>query len=711
MTVTAIALSSCERKLDSLECPCVSGYECCALDNRCYRAGEGCGDGSSGAAGERESAAGSSSAESTSGTGGAPALSEGGAAGVSSQSNQGGFGNDAASGAGDEGDDGGDGGDESQAGASGNPGVSAGEFPRYCSSSGWCGANHTFIAAWGDRSLGLWVAANDRENYTTNSLSRWDGERWTNFDAARDSWGRVLAIGGSAADDVWFVGEDSGYARVEHWDGASFVMEHPEAAELRGVWGSAPDDVWAVGVQGYTLHFDGAAWSADSSPSFTNDLNAVWGSAADDVIAVGSNGVIARWNGMEWALAREGPGPELASVWGSGADDVWAVGAEATVLHFDGDAWSEREIALPELAEVEFVAVRGTSEDDVWLAERGGRLVHYDGEDFSVLATSAPAVEAITAASEGEAWAFGALAFSARCERTGCAESTPVTQEDLFATWGRAADDVWAVGANGTIVHFDGVTWQREPSPTAAELRALHGAGGRIWAVGDAVLRYENGGWSFESELETPPLHAVFALAEDDVWVAGEESALRHFDGERWSSFDAAGSIETFTALWGSAPDDVWAGGIGEFNLHYDGANWTKVTIQSGVHFEHQVLAGTSRDNVFSYGWYLDADVPSFGMGRWDGRQWTFSGGDYGLALTTFGKAAAWAVGPRDVWVVSGSPLGITEIYRLDASIWPESAGTDLPLHGVWGVSADDGWAVGAQGTLLQKEFSPTLLP
>ncbi len=694
--------ASCERKLDALECPCISGYECCAFDNRCHPEGQGCGassrttggtsngEGASGAEGESENVAGAggSSGESQSESSGA-AASRAGSGAV-----QGALGGAAGR-------------------ASSDPKGSPVAFPRFCSMSGWCGAKNTFAAAWSSRAGDVWVASNDRETYANNSLARWDGQRWQNYDEERDSWGRVLAIGGSGPDDVWFVGEDSGHARAFHFDGSGFAAMYLEAGELRGVWASAPDDVWSVGVQGYALHYDGEAWTSELAPSFTHDLNAVWGSASDDVLAVGSNGVVARWDGVAWSLEREDPGVELVSVWGSRASDVWAVGAGATVLHYDGESWSARDLGLAELADVDFVAVTGTSDTDVWLAERGGRLVHFDGAEFRVVATDASgtlAFEALAPAGERDVWAFGERGFAARCELARCVDSAPATFENLYAVWGRATDDVWAVGESGTLVHFDGDAWQRTPSPTTADLRAIHGTpDGQLWAAGDALLRYDGSAWSLVRDEETA-LHAVFALAADDVWIAGDASTLRHFDGEAWVDFDASDAGETLTGLWGSAADDVWAVGVGGTNLHFDGTSWSEVETPEGIHFGYQVVSGTARDNVFIHGWYVEQGEPSFGEGRFDGRSWTFEGGAYGAALSTFGKPASWAVGPREVWLVSGTDAGFSEIYRLGSTIQGDSGGTDDALYGVWGASPRQIWVVGAGGAILEKVFAPAPL-
>jgi hypothetical protein len=56
--------------------------------------------------------------------------------------------------------------------------------------------------------------------------------------------------------------------------------------------------------------------------------------------------------------------------------------------------------------------------------------------------------------------------------------------EDLHAVWGFSATDVYAVGAGGTILHYDGAVWSRVPSPTTADLYDVVTHAGAIYAVG-----------------------------------------------------------------------------------------------------------------------------------------------------------------------------------------------------------------------------------
>jgi hypothetical protein len=55
----------------------------------------------------------------------------------------------------------------------------------------------------------------------------------------------------------------------------------------------------------------------------------------------------------------------------------------------------------------------------------------------------------------------------------------------LNDVWGSGSSDVWVVGGNGTVLHWDGSAWTRVTSGTSEALLSVWGSGpGDIWAVG-----------------------------------------------------------------------------------------------------------------------------------------------------------------------------------------------------------------------------------
>jgi hypothetical protein len=70
---------------------------------------------------------------------------------------------------------------------------------------------------------------------------------------------------------------------------------------------------------------------------------------------------------------------------------------------------------------------------------------------------------------------------------------TSPTTSSLSSVWGSGSNDVWAVGSNGVIVHWNGTAWAAVTSPTTSSLSSVWGSGSNdVWAVGlgGIIIRY-----------------------------------------------------------------------------------------------------------------------------------------------------------------------------------------------------------------------------
>jgi hypothetical protein len=85
----------------------------------------------------------------------------------------------------------------------------------------------------------------------------------------------------------------------------------------------------------------------------------------------------------------------------------------------------------------------------------------------------------------------------------------------LYDIWGSAADDIYAVGYNGNVLHYDGVEW------------TVEFAGG------------------------TSPvfLNSIWGTSADNIYTSGTDGTLLHFNGTEWSVV----RTPTGDDLW-----DVW---------------------------------------------------------------------------------------------------------------------------------------------------------
>lgn len=88
--------------------------------------------------------------------------------------------------------------------------------------------------------------------------------------------------------------------------------------------------------------------------------------------------------------------------------------------------------------------------------------------------------------------------------------------------WGTGPADVWAVGTEGTLAHFDGVGWSAVPSGTTSDLYGLGSGPSDVWAVGGRdVLHWVGTGWTKKENGANDGLSSVWGFGPTDVCVAG----------------------------------------------------------------------------------------------------------------------------------------------------------------------------------------------
>src|SRR5262249_34224771 len=98
-----------------------------------------------------------------------------------------------------------------------------------------------------------------------------------------------------------------------------------------------------------------------------------------------------------------------------------------------------------------------------------------------------------------------------------------------------------------------------------------------VWAVGAAgtILHWNGAAWSPSASGTTAALEDVWGSASTDVWAVGN-GAILHWDGAIWSNVVAdLGPTLTTTSLderrvWGTSATDVWAVGGASFPAEPD---------------------------------------------------------------------------------------------------------------------------------------------
>jgi len=148
----------------------------------------------------------------------------------------------------------------------------------------------------------------------------------------------------------------------------------PESGTFFKVWGSAANDVWVVGEKGMVLHFDGVTWTRVATEGEPR-LVTVHGQGADDVVAVGgsSAGVIVA--GRSFEAVTTGPLSPLNGVFVEPGGAAWAVGMLGQVLRraSAGAAWEAVATGGAGGAMRDWHAAWVDDRGDLWVA--GGNLL------------------------------------------------------------------------------------------------------------------------------------------------------------------------------------------------------------------------------------------------------------------------------------------------------------------------------------------------
>jgi hypothetical protein len=301
------------------------------------------------------------------------------------------------------------------------------------------------------------------------------------------------------------------------------AMDAPASPYL-GVWDIGRADAYAVGTNAL-LHYDGKAWGTpaglpDLGPM--PSLNGVWASATNDVYVAASavpGGDLLHFDGAAWMLMPGGDSSEtLAAVTGVSDHDVYAAGShisagvKGVVRHFDGTTWTSIDVGTKQLTGMWASATRqvavgnGLGVGILWRTDDTGTFV----DETPASPSPMPILTGVWGSADNDIYVVGNISGAQvptilhydgsgwtpvpQCPQgdptaTACFEAG-VGQIALLGIWGRAANDIYAVGDSGAIVHFDGQRWGADPAttPPGATLTAISGLANETIVVGNQVI-------------------------------------------------------------------------------------------------------------------------------------------------------------------------------------------------------------------------------
>ncbi len=266
----------------------------------------------------------------------------------------------------------------------------------------------------------------------------------------------------------------------------------------------------------------------------------------------------------EWELFDTIPNLNPQGSAAADASNVWFMGGNSSsgaIYRFDGTSWAKEYQAFYDGDQGELRGAYALDVDHVWTVGRSSvsttnSVFFRDAGSWSKLSDLPSAV--------------GTYVY------------------DVYAS---DPSNVWLCAMSGNIIRSTngGLDWAIECDVGSAIMSAIDGLDSQhIWAVGsppsgsNVVYFYDGSAWSTQAVFKMSPsryLRDVHARSVCDVWIAGDEGFLAHFNGETWSTIPIDGCTNTINVAivdsWNG--ENVWLGynGVDRGLYFYDGAHVT----------------------------------------------------------------------------------------------------------------------------------------
>ncbi len=382
---------------------------------------------------------------------------------------------------------------------------------------------------------GVWGATPDDVWITSfqGSIFHFDGQAWA--PVAHDFSGRIMGVWGFGPREVYFMISDTGGGKVWRWFGEGRwrqlqIPNIPWAAvhNFRGT-----DGLIDFSTGGCIMSITRRGWEKlEGMPDYA--LTAICRDGDGRLVGVGESARTWQYDTGGWKEIDPRPRPLIRSVWGLKADDLYAVSEHGKVWRWDGVRLAE----MDSLTEINLGGIWGSSPSDIHVAGVRG-IWHWDGHTWK---------------QTWETWR-GGVAFG-------------------FEMWGSGPQDIWAVGSDGSMVHFDGSEWGRITGVTKKNLRAIWGSGPNdVYVGGDETLVHFDGEqWVAVPGFKRLRVNQLWGSGSSDVWAATDQGLL-HFDGKTW---EPTGLREWTTGVSGTCATDVLTL-TNDHLLQFDGSQWRSV--------------------------------------------------------------------------------------------------------------------------------------
>jgi hypothetical protein len=276
---------------------------------------------------------------------------------------------------------------------------------------------------------------------------------------------------------------------------------------------------------------------------------------------------------IEWEVDTLGsPGDQLRDVWGLDENNVWAVGyvemsgTTSGIIKWDGTSWQP------------------------YASTQGVKYGIYGFDENNLVYVGESSNTGIIGIWNGSTWTIYHRDYF---------QSQGFTAYPLNAVWGSSPEDIWAVGREGTIVHWDGEKWEKVISPVETNISDIWGnSPSNIYAVTSSIsdnskiLHYDGIEWQILSENlpdDNKSFQSVWIDKNGKGFITGGDLAL--IEGSTVTAGPIDPSILQLRVR-GSNSGNVYSVGQRGTIYHYNGSDWEYISAPNETNYNPYWLQG-----------------------------------------------------------------------------------------------------------------------
>ncbi len=292
----------------------------------------------------------------------------------------------------------------------------------------------------------------------------------------------------------------------------------------------------------------------------------------------------------------------------------------------------------------------------------------------------------------------------------------------LKSVWGRAYNDVFAVGSGGTILHYNGTQWQKMSSPTHDDLYCVWGfsqSGGPVYAGGrnGNILLFSGGQWTF---MDTPfsdgiwrysIIYDIWGVSPTELYAVGHgydssQSGSGPFDiflsnsgGNSWTD-----EPHTFPGQVQLSPESVWGveSGNNVYDVYIGGRNGVYRLQQGSWGNWQQILSGGNADFPWKIWGTFNNSIWFVGQGYHEILIHYNGNTSTTLSTTTIdqyaGSTAIAGTSDEDIFISGWEGM---ILHAKNGAVSSMTMLPRSPLRGVYGTTLSSLYAVGDRGSIF----------